>query len=56
MENFSCHSNESTWTKIIRKSIHVEANAMNLYAMYLLHSSMLFKKQMFIKVLLFILP
>ena len=37
METLSCHSNESTWAKIIKNIIYVEANVMNIYANFQLH-------------------
>ena len=37
METLSCHSNESTWAITIKNVIYVEADVMNMYAMFQLH-------------------
>ena len=37
METLSCHSNESTWATIIKNTIYVEANVVNIYAKFQLH-------------------
>ena len=34
----SCHSNESTWATTMKNTIYVEANVMNMYAKFQLHS------------------
>ena len=38
MEALSCHSNESTWATIIKNKIYVEANVMNIFAKFQVHS------------------
>ena len=38
MENLSCHSSESTLATTIKNIIYVEANVMNIYAKFQLHS------------------
>ena len=37
METLSCHSNQSAWATAIKNNIFVEANVMNMYAMFQLH-------------------
>ena len=39
METLSCHCNESIWAMTIKNIIYVEANVMNLYAKFQLHTS-----------------
>ena len=38
MENLSCHSNEYTWAKTIKNISYEEANVINIYAKFQLHS------------------
>ena len=38
MEILSCHSNKSTWATTIKPIICVDANVMNIYAKFQLHS------------------
>ena len=39
METLSCHSNKSTWATAIKNTLFVEANIMNIYALFQLHPS-----------------
>ena len=47
METLSCHSNKSTWATTIKNIIYVEANAMNIYAKFQLHSPHGFREEDF---------
>ena len=38
METLSCHSNQSAWATVIKNNSFVEANVMNMYAKFQLHS------------------
>ena len=42
MEILSCHSNETTWATIIKDTIYVETNVMNMYAKFQLYSPYVF--------------
>ena len=44
METLSCLSNESTWVTTIKNIIYVEADVMNIYAKFQLHSLMASEK------------